>query len=275
MQGALAAGDRGPTISVKNAPGGNGATGLGQFLGGTLDGDILVTGLTMLDAVLVKHVPVELDRLTPLARLCVEYFAVVVPANSPLKTFGDLKAALQTEPSKISWAGGPLGSIDHAGTALLAIASGIPPVALNYVAFLATGDAVAATIDGKVTAAFLSTVELNAALKAEQVRVLAVAAPARLPGLAAPTLQENGLDLDFANWRGLVARPDVPASNRRAFEALVGEVVGSLRWKDLIESKGWQEAYLEPAAFAAFMKAERIRIEAALRATGFLKPGPN
>ncbi len=273
MQSALASGGSPTTIAIQNVPGGNGTVGLARFLSVPPDGDILVTGLTMLDAMLVKRAPVEFARMTPLARLCVEYYAIVVPTASPIQTLADLKTALQTEPSKISWAGGPLGGIDHAGAALLAIASGVAPVALNYVPFVTTGDAVAATVDGKVTSAFLSTVELDQAIKAEAVRVLAVAAPMRLPTLKAPTLQESGLDLEFANWRGLMARPDVSPAERRTLETLVADVVAAPRWKELVESKGWREAYLDSSAFAAFIKAEKNRMKAALKAAGFLKSG--
>lgn len=274
MQSVLSAGSAATTITIENVPGGNGAVGLARFAAGTPDGGVLVTGLTMLDAVLVKHGPVALDQLTPVARLCVEYFAVAVPAASPLKTIDDLKVALQTEPSRISWGGGPLGSIDHAGAALLAKAAGIPPVALNYVAFLTTPDAVAAAIDGKVGAVFLSTVELIAALKDERLRVLALAAPQRLQSPSAPTLKESGLDLEYGNWRGLVARTGAAEAERRRLDAVVTEIVTSPVWADLVESKGWQPAYLDGPAFSAFLKSEKARIKAALTATGFLKPNP-
>jgi putative tricarboxylic transport membrane protein len=254
-------------------PGGNGSIGLGRFLSSPSDAEILVTGLTMLDALLVQHAPVDLDQMTPLARLCAEPFAIVVPAASPIRTIGDLKVALQTEPSKISWAGGPVGGVDHAGAALLALASGIAPASLNYVPFVATGDAVAATVEGKVTAAFLSTAELGASLKAGQVRVLAVASSARLPSLEAPTLAETGVDLEFANWRGLMARPGLSPADRVILEALVADVVRSARWRELVVTKGWQEAYLGPAAFATFIQAEKARLKLALKTVGVLKSG--
>jgi putative tricarboxylic transport membrane protein len=274
MQEVLGAGNPNTTITIENVPGGNGVVGLRRFATQSSDGDVLITGLTMLDAVLVKRGPAELDQLTPLARLCTEYFAVAVPTNSPLRTVEDLKVTLQTEPSRISWGGGPLGSIDHAGAALLANAIGMPPVALNYVAFLTTADAVAAAIDGKVGAIFLSTVELGAGLKDERLRVLAVAAPQRLGNSAVPTLKESGFDLEYGNWRGLVARAGASEAERRGLDAVVTEIVTSPVWADMVESKGWQPAYLDGPAFQAFLQAEKARIRAALTAAGFLKSNP-
>jgi putative tricarboxylic transport membrane protein len=272
IKAGLETGEAPRVVEIVNIPGGGGAAGLTQFLVGPVDGDVLVTGLTMVDAILVKHSPVALERLTPIARLASETYAVVVPAKSPYASMTEFVAALQTEPARIPWAGGPTGGLDHAATALLAMATSTPPQAISYVPFLTTGDAVAAAIEGRVGAAFLSAVEVEAAVKAGQLKVLGVASPRRLPGWPeVPTLHESGLDLDFANWRGLVGRPEMPRADRLRIQAMVSDLAASPRWKALLTNRNWQDSYLEPDLFTAFMKAEKARIKAALLAVGVLK----
>lgn len=260
------------TIEVINVPGGGGTTGLGQFLADPVEHQLLVTGLAMIDAILVKHAPVTLDRMTPIARLCAEHYLLVVPAGSPIRNFGELRAAFQSNPAKVSWAGGPAGGIDHVAAALFARAAGVDPQALNYVPFLTTADAVAATVERKVTAAFLPRVELDAVLKNEAVRVLAVASADRLERIAAPTLKEDGLDLEFANWRGVVAKPGIAPAERVALAALVTEMVSSAGWKEIVESKGWEPAFMPPEEFTAFLRTEHARVNDILKTTGILKP---
>jgi putative tricarboxylic transport membrane protein len=271
MKTALA--DRGATtIEVVNVPGGGGTIGLGQFLADPLDKQLLVTGLGMVTSILVKNAPMTLDRMTPIARLCAEHYLVVVPAASPIRNFGELRAALQSNPLKVSWAGGPAGGIDHVAAALFARATGIDTQALNYVPFLATPDAVAALVERKVSAGFLPRVELMAALKAETIRVLAVASADRLEPIAAPTLRENGTDLEFYNWRGVVAKPGIAPADRAALTALVTDMVSSGGWKEIVESRGWEPAFLPAEEFKAFIQAEHARAKGALKATGTLKP---
>jgi putative tricarboxylic transport membrane protein len=270
MKDTLAASGNGSGIEVVNVPGGNGTVGLGRFLSDPTGGQALVTGLTMLNAMLVRRSPLSLDQMAPLARLATDHFVVVVPAGSTMQSIGDLRTAFQTEPGRISWGGGPTGSIDHVGALLMASASGLPPAALNYVPFLATGDAVAALADGRVSAAFLPSAELGAAIQAGRVRVLAIASSERLSGASIPTLRESGIDLEFANWRGLVGPPGLPEDEKAANERLLTDLAGLPRWKEALESKGWQAAYLPPAAFATFLAAEHSRVKAVLTAAGVL-----
>jgi len=57
-----------------------------------------------------QQVPVDLSMVTPIARLTSEYLVVVVPANSPYKTMGDLVKALKADPGKVAWNGGSAGA---------------------------------------------------------------------------------------------------------------------------------------------------------------------
>jgi putative tricarboxylic transport membrane protein len=40
-------------------------------------------------------------------------------------------------------------------------------------------------------------------IQAGKLRAIAISAPARMPGADVPTLKEKGVDIEFANWRGL------------------------------------------------------------------------
>lgn len=261
----------GLSTSVTNVPGGGGIVGLTQFLAGQADTDLLVTGLTMLDASLLSRSAPDFGRVTPIARLSAEYFGLVVPVASPLRTMDDLRAAMVAEPAKLTWGGGPTGAVDHVAALLLADALSIRSRALNYVAFLTSAEAGAAAADEKVAAALLPLSEVQGEVTAGRLRLLGVTSLERLPGLDAPTFVEFGIPFDFSNWRGLVARPGLTPDQQARLADLVRTAIGAGPWQRMIEGRRWREAFLGPEPFQAFVRREHQRVKDALRSAGLLK----
>jgi putative tricarboxylic transport membrane protein len=66
---------------------------------------------------------------------------------------------------------------------------------------------------GKVTAGVSGYGEFEGQIKTGKLRILAVTSPKRIEGVDAPTLKEQGIDLDIANWRSVMG---APASRRRS-----------------------------------------------------------
>ncbi|NNM72464.1 Bug family tripartite tricarboxylate transporter substrate binding protein [Enterovirga aerilata] len=264
----------GLAAAVSNIPGGGGLTGLARFLTTESETDLLVTGLTMLDASLLSRSAADFDRLTPIARLSSDYFGIVVPANSTFRAIHEIGAALLADPTKLAWAGGPNGGVDHVAAILLARALGVPAQHLNYVPFLTSAEAGLAAAEEKVGAAMLALSEVHAELVSGRLRLLAVSSPDRLPGFDAPTLTESGIPLDFANWRGLAARPGLGRDQQHRLTALIQAALASPSWQETLNARKWQSAFLPPEPFQAFVRQEHQRVKEALRAAGLLKRGP-
>jgi putative tricarboxylic transport membrane protein len=245
--------------------------GLTQFLSTEAETDLLVTGVTMLDASLLGRSSPAFERLTPIARLSSDYFGVVVPAGSPLRSLHDLGAALSGDPAKLTWAGGPSGGVDHVATILLAAAAGVPVSRLNYVPFLTSAEAAVAAADEKVGAAILALSEVQETIATGRLRLLGVSAPERLPNFDAPALTEAGIPLDFANWRGIAAKPGLSREQQLRLAALVYAALESPSWQQLVESRKWRSAFLGPEPFQAFVRQEHRRLKEALKSAGLLK----
>src|SRR3954453_14679722 len=111
MQAALQEAGLAQGVKVQNIGGAGGTIGLAQFVTSKKKkGDaILVSGLVMEGAILTNKAPVSLDDVTPLALLTGEYELLVVAADSPFKTMGDLVAKLKADPGSVSWGGGSTG----------------------------------------------------------------------------------------------------------------------------------------------------------------------
>src|SRR5687768_1283778 len=197
------------TSSVENIPGAAGTIGLARFITAEhARGDALMaSGLIMLGAIITHRSPVTLRDVTPIARLTGEYEAIVVPASSPFRSLEDLIRAFRANPESISWGGGSAGGTDQILAGLIADAVGVPPRRVNYIAFSGGGESLSAIVGGQVSVGINGLAEFAAQIDAGTVRVLGISSAERVPGVDAPTLREQQVDVEFENWRSVVAPP--------------------------------------------------------------------
>jgi len=273
MQQALTQGDIVKNVQVTNVPGAGGTIGLAQLVNSS-KGDahqLMVNGYVMVGAILTNKSPVTLEQTTPIARLTAEYEAIVVPAESPIKSVKDLAAAIKADPGKVTWAGGSAGGVDHIAAALFAKAAGADPTKINYVPFSGGGEALAAILGGKVTAGISGYGEFESQIKAGKLRLIGLTSPERVANVDAPTLKEQGIDLDIANWRSVVAPPGISDSDKKALLDTVDKMVKSKEWQEILKQKGWENAYLAGDAFAKQLAQDIVRTREVLTSVGLVK----
>lgn len=272
MQSALQEAGIVKSVEVFNVPGAGGTIGLAQLATAEKGKDdiLMMMGLVMVGAILSNDAPVTLAQTTPIARLTAEYEVIVVPANSPLKTLADLVAALKADPGAVSWAGGSAGGTDHILVGLFAKAVGVDPKAINYIAFSGGGEALASILGGQVTAGVSGYSEWAGQIEAGDLRVLAISSPERQPGIDAPTMREAGVDLDLANWRGVVAPPGISDAARDALVSAIDAMVASDAWAAKLEQFGWTSAYMGGDAFADYLVNEDARVTEILKDIGLV-----
>jgi hypothetical protein len=211
---------------------------------------------------------VTLGDVTPIARITGEYEAIVVPGASPLRTLGELLAAFKARPESISWGGGSAGGSDQILAGLIAEAVGVAPRRINYIAFSGGGESLSAIMGGQVSAGINGLAELEPQIAAGTLRVLGISSGQRLPGLDAPTFKEQGIDVEFENWRSVVAPPGISADERRRLERIVETMVKSPEWHEILDRYRWIDRYLAGPPFAAFVDTEEQRVLAILRELG-------
>ncbi|MBN9050783.1 MAG: tripartite tricarboxylate transporter substrate binding protein [Rhizobiales bacterium] len=261
------------SAQVINVNGAGGTVGLAQFVNGAKgDGNqLLVNGFVMVGAILLNKSPVSLKQATPIARITEETQIMVVPANSPIKTAKDLAEAVKKDVAKVTFAGGSAGGVDHIMAALFVGAAGADASKVNYVAFSGGGESLAAILGGKVTAGISGVSEYEGQIKAGKLRAIGVTSEKRLPGVDVPTFKEQGVDLVLTNWRSVFAPPGLTDAQKKGLSDLIAATVKTKTWKEILKQKGWDDAYLAPDQFAAFLDKEQARVAAVMKTVGLVK----
>ena len=257
-------------IEVFNLPGAGGTVGLARLVNEKGNGKLAMSmGLGVVGSVYTNKSKATLQQTTPVARLLQESDIIVVSKDSPYKAIGDLVKAWKADPGKLPVGGGSSpGGPDHLAAMLTAKAAGLVPKDVNYVPYDGGGELLAAILGNKVAFGVSGVSEYADQIKAGQLRVLAVTSAQRVPGVDAPTLKESGIDVDFINWRGIVAPPGLDAKETEALRTLVRKLRESKQWKDALARNGWTDAYLEGDRFGAFVKQESTRVGSVLKDLG-------
>jgi putative tricarboxylic transport membrane protein len=258
------------TAPVENIPGAAGTIALARFIGAERGaGDtLMVSGLIMLGGIVTQRSPVTLGDVTPIARLTGEYEVIAVPASSPFRSLADVTAALGRRPEAISWGGGSAGGSDQILAGLVAEAVGVPAHRVNYVAFSGGGESLSAIIGGQVSVGVNGLAELAPHIEAGTIRALAISSANRLPGLDVATLREQGVDVEFENWRSVVAPPGISREDRERLERLVEQMVQSAEWQEALARYRWLDRHLSGPAFDGFVAAEEARVRVILQQFG-------
>jgi putative tricarboxylic transport membrane protein len=255
---------------VENIPGAAGTIGLARFIGNERGrGDVLlVSGLIMLGGIVTHQSPVTLRDVVPIARLTGEYEVIAVPAASPFHSLQDLIAAFKAQPGSISWGGGSAGGSDQILAGLVADAVGVDPKRVNYIAFSGGGESLSAILGGAVSVGINGFAEFAPQLEAGTLRALAISSAERLSGVDIPTLREQGVDIEFENWRSLVAPPGITPADRRRLESAVRAMVHSPTWRESLTRYRWLDRHLDGDAFARLVDAEEARVRVILKKLG-------
>ncbi|HCL63457.1 MAG TPA: tricarboxylic transporter [Rhizobium sp.] len=202
-------------MAVTYMEGGVGAVAYNHVIGKRGKDGNVVTAASSGSALLIaqgKFGKYDENAVRWLGALGADYGVLVVAADSPYKTLGELVEAYKANPDGFAVAGGgAVGSQDWMKGSLLAKAAGQDPKKMRYVALEGGGAVLTALEGGHVKVGSGDAAEMVKHHTAGKIRILAVMAPERLSGELAgvPTAREQGFDIDWPVWRGYYVGKDV------------------------------------------------------------------
>ncbi len=181
--------------------------------------------------------------------------ALVVPEQSPLKSFADFVKAAKADPGKLSLGGSGLNSANHAAHERLNSSFGVKTV---YIPYKGTGDMSTAVFGSQVDGAMTYTA--FAINNKGRVRALAVAMDKRHPLLPdVPTFRELGVEWVDGAYRGIGVPKGTSSEARKRLSDLWAALNADPEMKVLADKSGFELISVGTGEMDAFMK-DKIRI---------------
>ena len=260
--------------TYENMSGGGGGVAI-QYLienAASSHGTLMVNSTPIVIRSLTGVFPQSFRDLTLVAGTIGDYAALAVLPDSPFQSFDDVVAQYQEDPRSFAVGGGSVpGGMDHLVAAMAFEAAGQEPTAVKYIPFDAGGDAMAALLSGEIqvlSTGFSEAIELA---RAGEVRIIGITAGERVAAYdAAPTLQEQGFDVSFVNWRGFFGPPGLPEAQRQAYIDLLEAMYDTPEWAEVRDRNGWVEIFKPGDDFAAFLESQEEQIGTLMEKLGFL-----
>jgi putative tricarboxylic transport membrane protein len=257
-------------LIVQNIPGGGSAIGTTQVA--KMKGDthtLLVFNPASVAGLLVAGKgAATIHDLTMIAQLALDEQFIVVRSDSRFKTIQEIVAESKKKENSLSIAGAD--QADRTCSRLFEKAAGIK---MRFAQFNSGGEAITALLGGHVDMIWANPPEFISQYDAKMVRPIIVAQENRIPQFKdVPTFRENGLDVIFKFYRGVVAPPGLPPEVVAYYEGLLKSLNDTKAWKENYLAKnmlspGWQTSQ----EFTKTVHDSEAMFEDALKSLGLIK----
>lgn len=216
---------------------------------------------------LEPNAPYQTDDITPVYFFHYTPDVIVVPNDSPYRTYQDLVADAKANPGKVSFGGSSKFSANHMAHERFRRTTG---VSTTYVPFGGSGEIIAALQAHQVTAAMTFTT--FAVQNKDKVRVLAVASEARSPHFpGVPTFKEVGLGWAGGAYRGIAVPKATPPAVRKDVSDLIAALNKDPEVTRSMAQLGFEPIDIPLARVPAFMAEKARQAMEDARAVGLAK----
>lgn len=232
----------GQTVLPENKVGAGGAIALQALGQNPGNGHWLATFHTgSIAGAVTGLIKADVRQFPPVAMMVEETSVVAVRADSPIKTAGDLVAALKANPASQKIAVAPaLGQNTHLAIAKPLKVAGVAINQLTIAPFRSSGESVNALLGGHVDVVSATAPVVVPHVLAGKLRIVASAAPERGTGPLADvkTWREQGVPADYVSYNGVMLAPRATAEQQAFWEAALKRVAQSPEWLALVQKSG-------------------------------------
>jgi tripartite-type tricarboxylate transporter receptor subunit TctC len=205
--------------------------------------------------------------LVPVASFARSPLVVVVPADSPFKTFADLVTYAKANPGKLSYASNGNGSQPHLTTEWFL---SLTKITMAHVPYRGSAQALPDLIAGRTQVMMDIIVSALPLIEGGKLRALAVAGAqptSRLPGV--PTIASLGYP-GFASdqWYGIFVPKGTPDHIVRKIESDIQAITADTRMRGQMWQRGAEVVFLSAKAFETMVRADSQRWADIAKATG-------
>ena len=250
--------DWGQPVVIDNRLGAGGNIGADIVAKAPPDGYTLVIGNIGSHAVnmsLFQTMPFDTVKdFTPIVHLLDAEGLLVVNPAIKATTVPELIALARSEPGKLSYGSGGLGTTSHLAGELF---KAMTKVDIVHVPYKGNVPAITDLLGGQTSMAFATMPTVLPHVLAGKLRALAVLGATRSPALPnVPTVAETVPGFDVSNWIGLFGPAGMSPVIVAKLNAEVQKIMRSPEIQKRLETEGAKFIPMSPEQFAAFQKTE-------------------
>jgi len=257
-------------VLVESKGGAAGAIGMEYAARQAPDGYSFVIGNLGPTAVnpLLSKVPYSVERdFVPVSLISTGPNILVVNANSPFKSLGEILAYARANPGKLNYGTSGPGSVSHLGAELFKNLTKANVVEVPYKgSILAIQD----LLGDQIQFIFSDALPALGQIRAGKLRALAVTSPERSPLVPdLPTCVESGVPgLVAVNWWGVLMPAGTPKPIIDKFHGDLVRTMADPEVKRKFGDLGVDAISSSPEQFASFIKSETAKYEKLIKEAG-------
>lgn len=230
----------GQAVVIENKPGGQNTIGAQAAARSPADGSTFyfaTTAALVTNPLLFKQLPYDPQKdFVPVGFVARSPFAILVEANSPVKTIEDLVAASKADPGRFSL--GNEGPRTFSGM-IARLFNARTQAGANLVAYASVGVGTQDLMGGHINAMVADLASTAQLARQGRLRVLATTSDKRVAGWEqVPALAEKLPGFDMVGWFAIVAPTGTPASAVARFNADLGALLADKEVAERIAAIG-------------------------------------
>lgn len=258
----------GVSVVVDNIQGGSGAKAMAEVSKAKPDGGLFyATTPTFIYTSLLSKPQATYRDLEPLVNVFYDPEVLYTASDSPFKTLQDVIDHAKKGGGK--WGAANPASLERQVLERLKTLTGTKPAIATYEG---GGDMLINVLNKTLDMGVGEVQEIRAQLEAGKVRLLAVAADARLsqfPDLK--TVKEQGIDLSVRKFRGLAGPKGTPKAVIAAWDAAIPKLLEDPQYKKLYTDNNLQPGFIPHAEYVKFIDGFGKETESFLKGAGVIK----
>ena len=247
----------GQAFVLDNKPGAGTVIGTDYVAKSEPDGKtlLLTSSAVAINASLIKNLPYNTLRdLAPIARICEGPNVIVVRADSPFLSIGDVIRSAKEKPGVLSYASSGNGSAVHLAGELFKLMSGTQ---IQHIPYKGAGPAYTDLLGGQVDMLIGTAGGVHKFVQTGRMRALGVTSAERskaYPGV--PTVGETLKGFVAQVWYAVYAPKGTPQDLINTLNEFTRKAVSIPSYQTTLESDGLLASVNSPVEMAVFMKSE-------------------
>jgi putative tricarboxylic transport membrane protein len=266
MASGIASVREGVQVQVENRPGGNGVLGYNYLKQHAGDPQVLLASETAAVAlpILIKPAPFQWTEFTPIAQIAGDAQLLVVADGAEFKNLADFVAAAKKKKLKVG-----LTSTTSSDAIVAGLIERNQGLSFQRVVLESGSNSVARLLNNDIDFTILNPSETIGQMKAKTLRPLAVFAETRYdassPLADVPTGKEQGVDVAFGQYRGLLAAGGISKEVANYWASAIEDWTKTQSYKDYISKNNLFPQFKRGDAFVDYLKQTQATLEQVLK----------